>query len=338
MEDGQCSFSHWTAIAIGASILGVIVLVLVVWFVDLCCRETINEDAVRKALTFRSRAKVLQPKNMDGHRHPWPLNTNLCKTDVAGLGMLLHFNFQAFCIVWPLVLAMLWTILACFHNELFILGTRKFGTPRHNCVLVAWGYETQQRLMWTKVLFLVMAYLFSFVSMMLFSVRQFRIYQEMDGQEKTMKKFALELKGLPGLAGNPSVEMDLKKAVEIATGQSVVGVSVAWQYADDEDLIMQAVKNDQNERMAQVGTPRQMAQEDAHPEPNMGSLHTKMYNIEKSLFGPDEEEPIESAALATKLQEIVSSDTAFVVFNSSEDVARALENTVSTGIKFRKVH
>merc|ERR1719197_2036200 len=125
--------------------------------------------------------------------------TNLCVKDVAGPGMLLHFRFQRFFIVWPFCCALVWVALACVHNELFILGTRKFGTPRHNCILVAWGYETQQRLMWTKVLFLVMVYVFSFISFLLFSVRQYRIYQDMDAKEKTMKKFALELDGLPEL-------------------------------------------------------------------------------------------------------------------------------------------
>jgi hypothetical protein len=330
-EDGQCYFSHWTAIIVGTLFVVAILTVVIVWFVDLCCRETVNDDEVTKALHFRSRAKILQPKNLDGHRHPWPLNTNLCKTDIAGLGMLLHFNFQAFCIVWPLVIAIMWTVLACFHSELWILGTRKFGTPRHNCILVAWGYETQQRLMWTKVLFLAMVYVFSFVSFLLFSVRQYRIYQEMDATEKTMKKFALELKGLPELAGSPTVEMDLKKAVETATGQNVVGVSVAWNYGDDEDVFVKAVQNDQNERAREVGSPRASQEDDVDPTANMGPLRKKMYNIEKMLLGPDDEECPDDKELEGMLGQIVSSDTAFVVFKTSEAADNALDKTESGG-------
>jgi len=331
--DGQCYFQHWTAVAIGSLIVVVIVTVLVVWFVDLCCRETTNEAELKKAQQFRSRAKILQPKNLDGHRHPWPLNTNLCTTDVAGLGMLLHFNFQAFLIGWPLVIAAMWTVLACFHEELWILGTRKFGTPRHNCILVAWGYETQQRLMWTKVLFLVMVYVFSFISFLLFSVRQYRIYQDMDAKEKTMKKFALELRGLPALPGSPNVESDLQKAVETATGLRVVGVSVAWHYGDNEDTIMKAVQNDQSERMAALATPR-APQEEVDPTANMGPLRKKLYNWEKTAFGPDDEEDVPDEELKKMLSDMVSSDTAFVVFKSSEDVKKALDKTESSGVKF----
>lgn len=36
-----------------------------------------------------------------------------------------------------------------------ILGTRRAKTARQNCILVAWGFETQMRLMWTKVDFVV---------------------------------------------------------------------------------------------------------------------------------------------------------------------------------------
>lgn len=38
-----------------------------------------------------------------------------------------------------------------------ILGTRRAKTARQNCILVAWGFETQMRLMWTKIDFVVAA-------------------------------------------------------------------------------------------------------------------------------------------------------------------------------------
>merc|ERR550537_288277 len=129
--------------------------------------------------------------------------------------MLLHFRFQFFLIVWPLVIAVVWTVLACFHNELFVLGTKRFGTPRHNCILVAWGYETQQRLMWTKVMFCALVYLGSFVSFLWFSVSQKNMYNWLDGENKTQKDFAIELKNVPiDLPGDdPDVEAELMKAV-----------------------------------------------------------------------------------------------------------------------------
>merc|ERR1719163_2082126 len=102
--------------------------------------------------------------------------------------------------LWALFVALSWCTLIVFVDPaLAILGTRKFGTPRENCILVAWGYETQQRLMWTKVSFLVIVYVFSVVSFFWFALRQQKIYVALDSATKSMKDFALELKGVPEL-------------------------------------------------------------------------------------------------------------------------------------------
>jgi len=336
VDDGQCYFQYWAALFILGAVVLVVLIVVVVWFVDFCCRETINGEAVERACDFRIRSKILAPKNAEGIRATYPIDTNLCKKDVAGPGMLLHFNFQAFLIFWPLVIAVTWTILACFHNELFILGTRKFGTPRHNCILVAWGYETQQRLMWTKVLFIAIVYVFSFVSFLLFGVRQYRIYQEKDAEEKTMKDFAAELTGLPELPGggegNQTVEDLIKKAVADATKKTVIGVSVAWNYSEKEDDIMQAIKQDQREREVQLkiheDTPT-----DTEPPESFGPVRKGVYNFEKSLFGPSPEEPVEDVTLL--LKGLVSSDSAFVVFNTEDDKNEAIEVARSGQLKLK---
>merc|ERR1740138_556772 len=235
-----------------------------------------------------------------------------------------------FFIIWPIFVAIVWTLLACFHNELFILGTRKFGTPRHNCILVAWGYETQQRLMWTKVLFLAIVYVVSFVSFLLFGIRQHRLYQEMDAKNKTMKHFAAELKGLPALPGGASVEQDIQKAVEHATGLKLVGVSVAWKYSDDEEAIMKAVMYDLTEREKQLNN--EPFEEEIDPTADMGALHKQMYNIEKSILGPDE--GAEEVDIPNLLSGLVSSESAFVVFDTEEDKTKAMEKAKETGITF----
>jgi hypothetical protein len=193
----------WSCNHLRAEIV-VLTVVVVVWVVDLCMRPDTNEESVLQAEAWRSRSKLIDREG--GGHATYSLNNNLCTKVVAGPGMLLHFRFQLFFIVWPLCCALLWTFLAIFHNELFVLGTRKFGTPRHNCILVAWGYETQQRLMWTKVLFCAIVYVGSFVSFLWFSVSQHRKYQQMDMSEKTMKDYALELKGLPSLPGSDREE------------------------------------------------------------------------------------------------------------------------------------
>jgi hypothetical protein len=318
--DGQCYFEHWTLIISITAVFATVLIVATVWFFDICCREGINQEEVSKAEAWRSRSKILTrpAPNQPRRTHP-ALETNLCKDFVAGPGMMLHFRFQLFFIIWPLVVALVWVVLALFHWELFILGTRKFGTPRHNCILVAWGYETQQRLMWTKVLFLAIVYLGSFVSFILFSVSQMRHFQQMEASEKTMKDFAVQLKGLPFIPGNyASLEKDLQKAVEKATGKSLVGVSVAWDYSDYQDRIEVACARDLDERELErniasgVGPPTPAAD----PIANMSFIRKWIYKGEKSIFGPDEDEEEDVKELLTSL---VSSNTAFAVFNTQQD-------------------
>jgi hypothetical protein len=363
--DGQCYFAHWTAIIIVGLIFVVLFTVVIVWFVDMCIRTPVNQESVVAAQNWRSRSKILKSKeecNEEGRRrHPYDtFEVNMCKHNVAGPGMLLHFNFQAFFIIWPFCVACVWVALAIFHNELFILGTRKFGTPRHNCILVAWGYETQQRLMWTKVLFLVIVYIGSFVSFLLFSIRQHRIYQMIDMNEKTMKDFAIELKGLPELNG-PTVERAIHKCVEEATKKTVVGVSVAWNYKSSEAALNQddvdaecnrdlAIRAAELELEKELGRPpkksdveRKLKDERTlmfEPDPcaNYGSLRTSMYKKEKSILGPDEEEEKteeeKDTAMAEALGKLVTSDVAFVVFNTEEEKDEALKEFSTDGIAF----
>jgi len=96
--------------------------------------------------------------------------------------------------------------------------------------LVAWGYETQQRLMWTKVLFLAIVYVASFIYFMLFSVSQYRTYQKLDASQKTMKDFGLAVKGLPALPGTEKVEEEMKKVLESPDNgiKNIVGISICF--------------------------------------------------------------------------------------------------------------
>ena len=53
---------------------------------------------------------------------------------------------------------------------------------------MAWGYETQQRLMWTKVWLLLIMYISSFFMRMLHGVRQFHIFHALDAKTKNMRR------------------------------------------------------------------------------------------------------------------------------------------------------
>ena len=119
---------------------------------------------------FALALKVRMPKQFGSEegRDLYPLDTNLLKTPVAGIGVQLHFNFQLlrckdrlslslsrrvsrsgsflfhsggqprfFLIVWALAIGLAWLILALSVDDaLLILGTRRAKTARQNCILV----------------------------------------------------------------------------------------------------------------------------------------------------------------------------------------------------------
>merc|ERR1719272_2413888 len=108
-----------------------------------------------------------------------------------------------------------------------------------------------------------------------------------------MKDFALEVKGLPRIPGNfPTLEKDIQKAVEDALGykdgKKLVGVSVCWDYAEEQEKIDFACSKDQHDRDAARSPDRAPVADAPDPTENMGALRTWMYNKEKGLLGPDE--------------------------------------------------
>jgi len=344
-EDGQCHYELMYVIYLVAGIVGVIVLGLVAWFVDMALRPAVNQEGLDKAVDFvydsRNKMKNTQPPTFSP-RHvselsaadansTFPLTTNMCTTNVAGPGVLLHMNFQAVLIGWALFVAATWSILAyVIDNDLFILGTRKFGTPRENCILVAWGYETQQELLWVKRLFLWIVYIVSFLLCMLHGVRQLRLYQAFDREEKTMKDFVAVLKGLPAIPGSRLVENELKTAMEAATNCKVAGVSVAWNFKENEDQVGAAIQKEINS-LEEGQQPSRTAAADDEDEPQ--GLRGKLYKAELGLFAEeDDENDVED--LKIFLSEMTTSDTAYVVFETENDRDTALEKLEETGLEF----
>jgi len=250
--DGQCQNPFWLCWYLFGGALLIIVGLVVAWITDLYLRPVSNGPRLKHALDLRSRAKLRQPKRVSEPGDPeetrpmWPLSTNLCRnSDVAGPGLALAFNFQIFIILWAVVMGLAWIYLGLSTStDLFIMGTRPWDSPRQQCLVIAWGYETQHRLMWTKVAFLAFGYAFTFLGSMLFSIRQLRIYQRMDLYTTTHKDFCAVASGLGGISGEERIEGELKEFFENETKKTVIGVSVSWVFEDVEDDIMAIVDED----------------------------------------------------------------------------------------------
>jgi len=147
------------------------------------------------------------------------------------------------------------------HNfDFFRLGVREPGqTARDNCIIVAWGVATQQRLMSAKVIFVAVLYIVSFALAMLYSIFQLRRHQKLEKQRLSHKGFCAKCTGLPPIAGTEFVEEQLREAVQKTTGEKVLGVSVCWDFSQRVDLVMKIIEQDTEHRINRLddGNPRE---------------------------------------------------------------------------------
>jgi len=335
--DGLCYGKAMWLVWIIVIELVMVLVVLAVWIWDLVHRPIKNLTTLKEALTFRSHQKQRSSKE-DG-RSVYPLTTNLLRETPAGPGMMLHFNFQFMIIIWASLICLGWVVLgAVVDPQLFIIGTRKFGTPFRNCVLVAWGYETQQALMWSKTFFLVCVYFLSFIGAFLHSVRQLRLFQACDYNNKTMKDFVVMLQGIPPVKGSELVEENLQTCIEQACGDRPVGVSVGWDFEDKSPLIMGLLEKDMVEvdksyrSTARPGYIPRTEFPDTQEE--QGVIRKHLLRLEDKMFRPAPPEESKEPVKET-LENLVSSPDAFAVFTTEEARNACLERLKDQGFDYK---
>jgi len=344
-DDGLCyfRFRHWGLMYVGYALL-VLVFVAIVWLGDMAIRPVYNIRGLSHAISTRHACKLHQPKTPgSSERKLWPLwATNMCKDQVAGPGMMLHFNFQVVVMVWGLFVAVLWMGLCVFvDGALWKLGMRPFGTPRSNCIVVAWGYETQQRLMWTKVMFLAIVYVVSFLGAILYSIYQLRTFQATDYAYKTMKDYVAMLTGLPtSITGARNVEDELKAEIQKqlpALAGKVVGVSVAWDLSGYEEQLQTfaQVEFDKEEQMSAEASKQEVRTPIGVPllRQALMAMEAQVLDVADELEEDKSPFPTsrssQSFHLVEPLEDILAnmqvSGCAFVVFRTEEDRDEAVK-------------
>ncbi|CAE6964218.1 unnamed protein product [Symbiodinium sp. CCMP2592] len=320
--DGQCRARYMWAAWTGLCLLGALACALVAYVVDLNLRGTVNPSGLACGLASRS----MQKYRSGPQRDLWPLTTNLCVTPVGGPGLLLYFNFLAAVIVWSAAIGFGWLIMAyVVDQDLLILGRKEYGTPYRNCVLVAWGFVTQQRLMWAKLSFLLGVYIVTFLACLLHGVRQRCLFQQSDVKD-TMKAFAALVKGLPEIrASEAQVEAELSDLVTSLAGQPVVGVSVCWNFSSQQEQVKALLDKNLPSQAVTASPSQEMESE--------GSLRRAFLWAEK-IFLRFLEEEVQTDFAQQLLQKVPSSAEAFVVFEtrSSRDSALA---TLPGTVQFR---
>lgn len=234
----------------------VVFMGLWIWSLRKRANQVDNQKGLEQGLYARSASKLHKPLDRSvpddepQERELWPMTTNLLTTPVAGNGVLHLFRFQFMIIVWGLGVVLAWAIMAyAVDTDFFRLGTRSPGqTPRDNCVIIAWGFTTQQRLMFAKYMFTGCLYVVSFVGCGLYAIRSVRLHQELDNSRTSHKDYAAYCIGLPSVDGKVHLEDELKEKLEVELDQKLVGVSICWDYDGKEDMFMKVINYDIEER------------------------------------------------------------------------------------------
>lgn len=229
---GECEMKgEGFFVAIG--VVGAIaVVVAAAWYLSVVFKPRVNQEGISEGLEGQNRAMLTMPTQPGEEARPYPLSTNLLTTNVAGTGTMLFFRFQFALLVWAISLLALWFgFVFLVSKDLLILGNREAKSPQVLCAVVNWGRERQLELLWTKVAWLAIAYVFSVLGAAIYAILSAKLMVDTDSESSSMADFTAKLEGLPSFHGAENVEEMLKEKVREATGSSVVGVSVCWDYS-----------------------------------------------------------------------------------------------------------
>lgn len=102
-----------------------------------------------------------------------------------------------------------------------------------------------------KYVFVFGVYIFSFLAAIIYAIFQYRRSERLDAKRISHKDYCAVLLGLPPISGRDRPEEELQKVIEEATGERVIGVSVAWDMfsVGKEDLLLTIINQDMETRI-----------------------------------------------------------------------------------------
>eukprot|EP00930_Biecheleria_cincta_P043299 TRINITY_DN29750_c0_g1_i1.p1 TRINITY_DN29750_c0_g1~~TRINITY_DN29750_c0_g1_i1.p1 ORF type:complete len:987 (+),score=116.44 TRINITY_DN29750_c0_g1_i1:49-3009(+) len=343
-SSGQCWLNSLKIFISLAAISAVFGIGALIWYVAIMSQGFVNPVGVEYGLKRRHLMKLF-PANSD---EPYPLSTNLLTTSVAGPGTMAFFRFQGAILLWAVVLLSVWFGFAFFvSTDILVLGTQNNQSPQLLCAIVKWGRQRQLDLLWTKVAWLVFAYVFSFVGSIAYGVQQCNMFARVNAKEPTMTSFVAVLDGLPRLQGKDPVEDNIQQAVKASTGVQPEGISVAWNFSAHVSMIMDVVEDelegsdqvqedentDTRKEAAQTGRLYEAAKATAAAAAQSEHMITDQvfsaWDIDvdrKSHVCSDPEQ------LKSLLSSLESTSTAYVAFSTQAECRQAVRAAASKGV------
>lgn len=315
--DGTCRSTYLTVWRSIFTLFGVVVFLILVWYIQLLCTPSSNPEGVQEGLAYRSSRKLLIPKGDEMQaglpesevRQLWPLSSNLHILNIAGPGLNLHWNFKLASIIWACLILISWTVFAySTHPEQLLVGLMTAQTPSELCSVTMTGRAMQHAMMRSKALYVLIAYLGTFIGCVIYSVIQQQVFERME-DETSMDDYAALLVGLPKLNGSDRCEEKLQQYLQDTLGHKVVGVSICWDYRDSRTVVLDTLEVEREESHEHL----KARDERTLVRKAFGQVDKLLgfeYNVPTPKVAKREEE------MTDMLKAMVSTDSAFVVFDS----------------------
>mmetsp|Transcript_762 Transcript_762/g.1835 ORF Transcript_762/g.1835 Transcript_762/m.1835 type:complete len:1013 (+) Transcript_762:44-3082(+) len=366
---GQClvqSRHMWNTIQL---VLLVVVVLLLLYLARLACRPEKNALALQAGLEFRALSQTLDKAH--GNR-PWPLwSTNLRKKMVSGIGVLLHFDWQFWVLVWSVAVLIVLCILAAIFPTrpsavIYAPGDPEGFEACNKNIRFHRKAVAYMELVYSCVVFGI--YIVTFLGTLWLARRHQILYHDVHSKKDflTPNRFSVVASGLPTEAkteGDPDgilLEERIKEALQEASGEKVVGVSVCWDFRGVEKQVFQQLEEDteqlesssntrrpvdESERLAEVSKSSSIFRRECTSEcTSLKAFEKRM--IEGALGVGDARETLASSRgdpekgqspeeeLRKMLTEIRPSGEAFVVFTTEKGKEEALKKSEEGLITF----
>lgn len=259
--DGKsCVDDYWVFWRCVYIALGSVGVLLFLYFIMLSQRPIVNNDVLEAALLHRDHRKVWQERE-DHAFHQYDFTgTSLVSTDISGQGVLLYFGFLTFASFLAGVLLVMAFVAYEFsalkeHRETF--KDTNDGVSQHCSAstehLANRSLEVYGNYNIRMFVCMLLTYFFVLATSMLMVWYQTNVSYRWDENNSTHEDYAILASGLPEDATDPNelcsffqkaLDKELEKR-EISGEHNlhVIGVSIAYDYKQHQDLIDNCLKD-----------------------------------------------------------------------------------------------
>jgi len=218
--------------------VGIIVAALLIYLLSLSLRPEVNHGVLKRAEEYRHSVKL---RDMDHiPNRPYTITTNLASEIISGPGIMMHFSWQRYVIIWAIIVAIVMYTMSWIPVYSIYPKVGEDAHPNDRDVFqtcAAVGSDTFKaevnRADWFYLVFTIGVYIFSTVGTFLLLWVQQNAYKKYARATDKIALYAVHARGFPEASGKDLLEEEYKtffeqSLQEAIPGVRVIGVSLVW--------------------------------------------------------------------------------------------------------------